>query len=191
MIKLYEEITTNLRQLSEADIQDLLNDSKATDPKRIHLSKSLYSEYKGVDSDGTLLFKTDSQTNEDLSYQQRIFYNRFFELLDKVDADEEITQEDVVDILTSDVYIDCDCPSHLYWGWAYKSWNNDYGLRKETRKPERNNVDLRGSICKHAIGVLDLINRSDTLLDKITLDLNTLFQAYKKRSSSAKDDGSV
>lgn len=25
MIKLYEEITTNLRQLSEADIQDLLN----------------------------------------------------------------------------------------------------------------------------------------------------------------------
>lgn len=191
MIKLYEDIVSNLKQLNETDIQELLNDSKANDPKRVRLSHSLYSEYKGVDSDGTLLFETDSQTNEDLSYQQRIFYNRFFELLDKVDANEEITQEDVVDILTSDVYIDCDCPSHLYWGWAYKSWNNYYGLRKETRKPERNNVDLKGSQCKHVISVLDLINKSDTLFDKITLDLNTLFQAYKKRSGTTKDDGSV
>lgn len=191
MIKLYEDIVSDLKQLNEADIQDLMNDSKATDSKRILLSRSLYSEYKGVDSDSTLLFETDSQTDEDLSYQQRIFYNRFFELLDKVDANEKIAQEDVVDILTGDVYIDCDCPSQLYWGWAYKSWNNDYGLRKETRKPERNNVDLKGAMCKHAISVLDLINKSDTLLDKIILDLNALFQAYKKRSNFSEDDGSV
>lgn len=191
MIKLYVDVISTLKQLNEADIQDLLNDSKANDPKRVHLSHSLYSEYKGVDSDGTLLFETDSQTQEDITYQQRIFYDKFFDLLDKVDADEEITQEDVVDILTSDVYIDCDCPSHLYWGWAYKSWNNDYGLRKETRKPERNNVDLMGSMCKHTCSVLELINKSDTLLDQITLDLNTLFKSYKKSSSSTKDDGSV
>lgn len=96
-------------QLNEVNLVDIINDSKATDPKRVKLSQSLYTEYKGVDSDGTLLFETDSQTRSNLGHQQKIFYEGFFNLLDKVDQNEEISEEDVVDILTGDVNISCTC----------------------------------------------------------------------------------
>lgn len=177
MIKLFEDVTNIL---NEANLKDLINDSKATDPERIRRAQSIYTEYTGLDSDGTLLFESDSQSKPDLIHKQRIFYEGFFNLLDKVDDNKEITKEDVLNILTGDVSIDCSCESHLYWAFAYKAWNNDYGLRKETRAPKRNNVGLNGSCCKHTLSVLELINKSDTLFDNIALDLNTLFQRYKK-----------
>ncbi|MDD2435704.1 MAG: hypothetical protein PHO63_05600 [Bacilli bacterium] len=183
-IKLFEDVTNIL---NEANIQDLINDSKATDPRRIKLSQSIYTEYKGVDSDGTLLFESDSQTRQDMIHKQRIFYEGFFDLLDKVEEHEAITDEDVVNILTGDLYLDCSCESHLYWAWAYKSWKDDYGLRKELRVPERNNIKLSESTCKHCISVLELINRSNSLLDQIAIDLNTLFQNYKKKTNNEKN----
>ncbi len=169
-------------KLNEANIKDLIDDSKSTDAKRIELSNTIYSVYKGVDSDGTLLFESDSQTRSGIVHKQRIFYEGFFNLLDKVDENEEITEGDVINILTGDVYIDCNCESHLYWGFAYKAFKNDYGLRKETREPKKNNVSLNGSACKHALSVLELINQSNTLYEEIAKDLNVLFQKYKKRS---------
>lgn len=171
--------------LNEANLQDLINDSKATDPKRIKLAESIYTEYKGVDSDGTLLFESDSQTRSNLTHKQRIFYKTFFDLLDKVDENEEITKDDVLEILTGDLYLDCTCESFLYWAWAYKSWSQEYGLKRETRAPKRNNVGLNGGCCKHLLGVLELINRSDSLFDQIAKDLNTLFQNYKKQAPNA------
>lgn len=167
--------------LNEANLQDLINDSKATDEKRIKLASTIYTDYKGVDSDGTLIFESDSQTRSGLTHRQRVFYPGFFDLLDTVDAGEEITEEQVVDIITNDLMVDCSCESFLYYAWAYKSWTNDYGLMKEVRKPQRNNVKLKGGACKHVLSVLDLINRSNTLFEQITGDLNTLFQKYKKR----------
>lgn len=169
-------------QLNEYTLKDVLDDSKASDPKRIELSKSLYTEYKGVDSDGTLIFETDSQTRSNLGHRQRIFYEGFFDLLDKADQNEEITDEDVVNILTGDLMLDCSCESFLYWAWAYKSWKEEYGLKKETRAPKRNNVNLNGGACKHCLSVLELINRSDSIFDQIAKDLNDLFQHYKKQS---------
>ncbi len=169
------------KKLNEANIKDLIDDSKSTDPKRIKLSNTIYSAYKGVDSDGTLLFESDSQTRSGLIHKQRIFYEGFFNLLDKVDENKEITEEDVINILTGDVYIDCNCESHLYWGFAYKAFKNDYGLRKETRIPMKNNVSLNGSACKHTLSVLELLNKSDTLCKEIAKDLNVLFQKYKRR----------
>lgn len=133
--------------LTEANLQDLINDSKATDPKRIKLAQSIYTEYKGVDSDGTLIFESDSQTRSGITHTQRIFYDKFFDLLDKADQNESITDEDVVNILTGDLRVDCTCESFLYWAWAYKSWKNDYGLQKELRAPKRNNVALHGGAC--------------------------------------------
>ena len=170
--------------LTEANLQDLINDSKATDPKRIKLAQSIYTEYKGVDSDGTLIFESDSQTRSGITHTQRIFYDKFFDLLDKADQNESITDEDVVNILTGDLRVDCTCESFLYWAWAYKSWKNDYGLQKELRAPKRNNVALHGGVCKHLLSVLELLNRSDSLFDKIAEDLNNLFQQYKKRPNS-------
>lgn len=173
--------------LTEATITDIINDSKSSDPRRIALAKSLYTEYKGVDSDGTLLFETDSQTRSALGHKQFIFYPGFFDMLDKVDQNEAITEEDVLNILTGDLSLKCTCESFLYFSWAYKSWKNDYGLQKETRAPKRNNVNLNGGACKHCLSVLELINRSNTLFDKIAKDLNTLFQHYKKQDITQKE----
>lgn len=175
------DIEYESQRLNEANLQDLINDSKATDEKRIKLASTIYTDYKGVDSDGTLIFESDSQTRSGLTHRQRVFYPGFFDLLDTVDAGEKITEEQVVDIITNDLMVDCSCESFLYYAWAYKSWTNDYGLMKEVRKPQRNNVKLKGGACKHVLSVLDLINRSNTLFEQITGDLNTLFQKYKKR----------
>lgn len=180
-----KEFISNETKLNEANIEDLIDDSKSTDPKRIKLSSTIYSVYKGVDSDGTLLFESDSQTRSNVVHKQRIFYEGFFDLLDKVDENEQITNEDVINILTGDVYIDCNCESHLYWGFAYKAFKNDYGLKKETRKPVKNNVSLNGSACKHTLSVLELINHSNTLYDEIAKDLNVLFQRYKKKNTKS------
>ena len=177
----YEKLDES-EMLAEANLKDLIDDSKATDPKRIKLAQSIYTEYKGIDSDGTLLFESDSQTRSNKSHKQRIFYDRFFELLDKVDENKEIDANDVVDILTGDLSLDCSCESFLYWAWAYKSWTNNYGLKKELRAPKRNNVALNGGCCKHLLSVLDLINRSDSLFDQIAKDLNDLFQHYRKQA---------
>lgn len=84
-------------------------------------------------------------------------------------------------------YLVHNCESFLYFSWAYKSWKNDYGLQKETRAPKRNNVNLNGGACKHCLSVLELINRSNTLFDKIAKDLNTLFQHYKKQDITQKE----
>lgn len=174
------ENLTESERLNEYNLQDVLDDSRATDPKRIELSKSIYTEYKGVDSDGTLIFESDSQTRSGVTHTQRIFYEGFFNLLDKADENEKITDEDVVNILTGDLMIDCTCESFLYWAWAYKSWKKNYGLRKELREPKRNNTNLNGGACKHILSMLELLNRSDSLFDKIAEDLNKLFQSYKK-----------
>ncbi len=108
-------------------------------------------------------------------------------MLDKVDHHEKITEEDVVNILTGDLMLDCSCESFLYFAWAYKSWKNDYGLKKETRKPKRNNVNLAGGACKHCLSVLELINHSNTLFDQIAKDLNELFGHYKKTDDIEKE----
>lgn len=84
-------------------------------------------------------------------------------------------------------YLVHNCESFLYWAWAYKSWKNNYGLTPEKRAPQRNNVDLKGGACKHLLSVLELINRSDTLFNKIAEDLNTLFQHYKKVDLTQKE----
>ena len=172
-------------KLYEYNLKDVIEDSKSSDPKRIELAKSIYTEYKGVDSDGTLLFESDSQTRSGVTHRQRIFYEGFFNLLDKVDDNQKITDEDVVNILTGDLMIDCTCESFLYWAWAYKSWKANYGLRKETRAPKRNNTHLNGGACKHILSMLELLNRSDSLFDKIAEDLNNLFQEYKKSSGTS------
>lgn len=301
-------------KLDEKSLLDLIDDSKATDPKRIELAKTIYTNYKGVDSDGTLLFESDSQSRSSLVHRQRVFYPGFFDLLDTVDAGDEITEEQVVDIITGDLMVDCscftgetlisvpggfkylrdievgdsvlthtgkyrkvlkvfepreddiikvsigtrelfctsnhpfltvdgrwvpikdceneelvcfeiasntlspigkpvieyidekaivynieveednsycvghnrvvvhNCESFLYYAWAYKSWTGDYGLMKELRAPQKNNIELKGGACKHVLSVLDLLNRSNTLFDQVARDLNILFQKYKKRT---------
>ena len=313
-VKLVKTFIDESEKLTEANLLDLINDSKATDPRRIQLAQSIYTSYKGLDSDGTLLFESDSQTRSGLTHRQRVFYPGFFDLLDIVDAGNEITEEQVVDIITNDLMVDCscftgdtlvttsegfkqirdikvgdkvlthtgeyrnvitvfephldsvvhvkigsgelvctkdhrfltssrewlaidkcrnecllcydntikssapigspiikdyneqelvynievekdrsycvglnrvivhNCESFLYYAWAYKSWSNDYGLMKELRVPKKNNVSLKGGACKHVLSVLDLINRSDTLFNQVTRDLNVLFQRYKKQS---------
>lgn len=179
--------------LNEADLLDILNKARSETPKRIRRSQSLYSEYTGLDSDGTIMFHTDSQTRAGHNgHDQFIFYEGFFDLLDKVDAGEHISQEDVLDIITGDVMIRCTCEDFLYGGFAYMSWNNGYGLQKELRAPDVRNPNREGSACKHCLSVLNLINQSNTLFDTIAKDLDALFQRYKKMAKNkAKNESQI
>ena len=173
------------QRLNEADLLDILNKAKSETPKRVRRSQSLYSEYSGLDSDGTIMFHTDSQTRSAHDgHDEFIFYEGFFDLLDKVDAGDHITPEDVLEIITGDVMIRCTCEDFLYGGFAYMSWNNGYGLQKELRAPDVRNPNREGSACKHCLSVLNLINQSNTLFDKIAKDLDALFQRYKKLAKS-------
>lgn len=179
--------------LNEADLLDILNKARSETPKRVRRSQSLYSEYTGLDSDGTIMFHTDSQTRSGHNgHDQFIFYEGFFDLLDKVDAGEHISQEDVLDIITGDVMIRCTCEDFLYGGFAYMSWNNGYGLQKELRAPDVRNPNREGSACKHCLSVLNLINQSNTLFDTIAKDLDALFQRYKKMAKGkAKNESQI
>lgn len=179
--------------LNEADLLDILNKARSETPKRVRRSQSLYSEYTGLDSDGTIMFHTDSQTRAGHNgHDQFIFYEGFFDLLDKVDAGEHISQEDVLDIITGDVMIRCTCEDFLYGGFAYMSWNNGYGLQKELRAPDVRNPNREGSACKHCLSVLNLINQSNTLFDTIAKDLDALFQRYKKMAKGkAKNESQI
>ena len=51
--------------------------------------------------------------------------------------------------------VTCSCEAFRYWGYAYINSEMDtkHG-EKETRKPKKQNVELKGSICKHLEAVL-------------------------------------
>lgn len=59
-----------------------------------------------------------------------------------------------------------------------------YGLEKETRAPKRNNVRLKGALCKHLYSVIELLNEK-RIIDLIARDLNE----YCKQKLGIKSDG--
>lgn len=58
-------------------------------------------------------------------------------------------------------YFVSNCPAYLYWGWQYIDWKDDVGLKEVgfnghlATRPKKNNVGLKGKVCKHLWNVLD------------------------------------
>lgn len=59
-------------------------------------------------------------------------------------------------IRNSNILVDCDCPAWTYWGFAYKSTLEGYGIKKESRFPKVRNPNLEGKVCKHARAVMQV-----------------------------------
>jgi hypothetical protein len=74
--------------------------------------------------------------------------------------DDDLSHRDRVDLAFNDgnLLVYCSCESYLYGGFQYIDWVLDYGIRKELRRPVRNNPREVGSVCKHLYGVLSDFN---------------------------------
>jgi hypothetical protein len=101
------------------------------------------------------------------------WYNVFvlFEDFYTIGRDKDIPFEDAIDyaINFSDVHVRCNCPAHLYWGYAYESSQLKYiyGIPKENRFPIIRNPNLKGTICKHEDAVIQYILRNKDLIVKM------------------------
>lgn len=94
--------------------------------------------------------KSAEYNTNGITYRQFILLQDFYTIA----KDRDIEFRDAVEysLLYGDVHIRCTCPAWLYWSYAYQGTQLKYlyGLPKENRAPQRNNVGLHGTICKHA-----------------------------------------
>jgi hypothetical protein len=58
--------------------------------------------------------------------------------------------------LKGDLRIECSCPDFRY-RYRYMAWQMGYGLYKELRYPHIVNPQLKGSVCKHCLAVLRVL----------------------------------
>ena len=137
----------------------------------------------------TIVLETKSShySENGKTYRQFILLEDFYSIA----KDKDIDFKDAVEysILYGDVHIRCDCPAWLYWSYAYQGTQLKYiyGLPLENRAPERNNVELKGTICKHAdkamrycLDHIDEITKLfESYYDKVP-DSNTLIAVNKK-----------
>lgn len=107
----------------------------------------------------TLVMNTfSSKFNENgLIYKQYILFQDFV----FVAKDKDIKLLDAVDyvIKNGDVHIACNCKAYKYWAYEYMGTQLDYtyGPYRINRQPKRNNVDLRGTVCKHCSKAIEWV----------------------------------
>lgn len=102
-------------------------------------------------------------------WTQKILFKDFIVLA----KDKGISIIDAIEYAVNDgdVTVTCNCPAFLYWGYKYIATQLGYlyGIPKENRRPKRNNVGLRGTVCKHAGRVLDTVLRDkEELISKFS-----------------------
>lgn len=87
-------------------------------------------------------------------WKQKVIFKDFVVIA----RDKEIPIGDAVRyaIENLDFHIRCQCPSWVFFGYAYQATQLDYqyGLPRENRFPHIRNPNLRGSVCKHADKVM-------------------------------------
>lgn len=173
------------KYLVEASMKQLRRNSYTQDPTRVKKSKNVQSKYIGISKYGVLNFKTSSESNKGVYWYQELQFLSMQGFLNIVEEGDIIDTTDVKKMLQTDnVKLWCDDPSFTYWSWKYKGWRDQFGLKKETRAPKRNNTRLKGSLCKHLISVVDLLSDS-RIIQLITNDLNQ----WCKMQLGKKQDG--
>lgn len=140
--------------LNEARLTNLRAKTTRETPKLASRSDFVTTDYIGISKFGIFNFRTTSQTNPG---------NYWYQTLEIPDLESKVMDEDITPALIkelveqSDVKIYCDCPAFLYWALKFMAYTKDYGIEPETRSPKRNNVELKGGLCKHYKSVADLI----------------------------------
>lgn len=158
-------------KILESSWKQLYNEA---DSRRRYRSTKLKSRYMGISPDrGWIRFVTHSQYTPGLKYTQ------YIELKDIKDMKyfKEFSPEQVADLmLAGDLKVSCTCPDMRY-RFSYKAWTEGYGIKKERRFPKIRNPLLKGSVCKHLLAVLFLVQQN---WKQISLDM-AKSKYFKKR----------
>lgn len=162
------KINNSNRILLEAKLHQLEAKTRQQTPKLADRADFVTTTYIGISKFGIFNFKTTSQSSPGNVWYQTIEVKDMSTLFDE---NEEITAADIQRMFqTKDIRLMCECPAFLYWAFKYMSHVRDYGLEPETRAPQRNNVRLKGALCKHLLSVVDLI-KSGTLYEQMAKDV--------------------
>jgi len=173
-MKLVEgKILTNFKEiLTEAKLKQLEYKTRNQTPRLADRADFVNTDYIGISKFGIFNFRTTSQNSPGNYWYQTL---EIPDLQSKI-MDEDITPEFIKYLLDNeDIKLYCDCPAFLYYALKYAAWNKDYGIEPETRAPRRNNVDLKGALCKHLLSVVDLIN-SGSLYEQMAKDTYNWFR---------------
>ena len=182
-MKLVEgRLLTNFKEmLNEARIRELQSKTRSQTPKLADRADLVNTDYIGISKFGIFNFRTSSQTHPGNYWYQTLEVPNLSSKL----QDEDITP-DLIRYLVEqdDIKIYCDDPSFLYWSFKYMAHTRDYGIEPENRAPKRNNVRLKGALCKHLLSVTDLI-KSGELYEQMAKDASNWmkYQAGEAYSS--------
>ena len=159
--------------LNEAKIKELQSKTYNQTPKLADRSNYVKTDYIGISKFGILNFRTTSQTRPGNVWYQQI---EIPDLASRL-MDEDIDTDFTLDLLEqTDIKVTCDCEAFLYWSFKYLAYTRNYGIEPENRAPQRNNVKLKGALCKHLLSVVNLI-KSGQLYPQMSKDL-TNWRAY-------------
>lgn len=140
--------------INEASRNELLS---GADVARKQRSKHIYVRYMGVTgARGWIKFQSNSQYTPGRKYIQYIKMNdakdmRYFK---------EFKKREIIRLfLSGDLSVYCSCPDFRY-RQKYMAYNIGYGIFKELRYPKLRNPKLEGTVCKHLIAVLTVLNNN-------------------------------
>lgn len=161
--------------LLERVLEDIIKDSKQTDPQRIEKAETLVSTYQEIDKWGIFHFLTTSETSPGVQYKQEVYWPSIHQFKELYQSGGHITLEDFINVMESnDIKITCEDKSFLYWAWAHKAAKNNYGIMVDPGAPTRNNVRLHGGTCKHMLSVLMLISGDPTTQEIMAKQLDEM-----------------
>ncbi len=132
----------------------------------------------------TLVYKTfasgEHASTRGNVYTQKVLFKDFVVLA----KDKGISLREAIEyaIKDADIHITCNCPAFLYWAYRYMATQLGYlyGIPKENRTPNRNNVGLQGTMCKHSDKALRQVIKDKKLIIEKFLD-------YYKRNEDVSD----
>lgn len=141
----------SFQPINEATYKELLS---MAERKRVKRASLMSTKYLGVTSSrGWIKFTTESQRIKGKYYTQ---YIKLAEANDIKYFKEFNVRQITRLFISGDIQVSCTCPDMRY-RYRYMAYNLGYGIQKETRFPKIRNPQLEGSVCKHLIVVLKVI----------------------------------
>ena len=146
-----KDLVNPYQHINETTYKELLN---MADKKRKLRASKMKTKYMGVtNSRGWITFSTESQRIKGKYYTQHIKLAE----ADSIKYFKEFNPREITRLfLSGDIQVSCSCPDMRY-RYRYMAYNLGYGIQKEMRFPKIRNSRLEGSVCKHLIVVLRVI----------------------------------
>lgn len=98
----------NKQLLLEKVLEDIIKDSKQTDPQRIEKAETLISTFQEVDKWGIFHFLTTSETTPGLEHKQEIYWPSIHQFKELYQSGGHITLEDFINLIeNNDIKVTC------------------------------------------------------------------------------------